>query len=170
MSDTSTEKVDWRTYWKSYLCSPDVSTRYFYLHLTGIGYITRIREKTKQEEGESRLYVDVAAFHGPLDQLKYTNISATVTGADSQKLVRQCRQSVDAQSKVLIAFRIGEPFVHQFKYDFGPRMGEYNARLEGRLLSIGWIKIDGQLVYSAVRAEESSFNGHNTGEDIGASS
>lgn len=81
--------------------------KYFDLHTTGIGYLNRIRE-VPIRRGEPFLAVTVAALHGAADSVEYSYIDCKVVGAQAEKLVRRCKEAVEAEKKVLISFRIGD--------------------------------------------------------------
>jgi len=72
-----------------------------------------------------------------------------VTGKDAIHLIRRCTEAVDAKRKVLIGFRVGDPWIDQFTYSKGPKAGQPGASLKARLLFVSWIKIDGEFVYRA---------------------
>lgn len=46
-------------------------------------------------------------------------------------------------------FRIGDIWADSFTYEKGDKQGQPGASLKGRLLFIGWIKVDGETVYQA---------------------
>ncbi|WP_144944411.1 DUF3577 domain-containing protein [Pseudomonas oryzihabitans] len=54
-----------------------------------------------------------------------------------------------ASKKVPVSFRIGDCCAGSFSYSSGPKEGAPGASLKGRLLYIGWIKVDGETVYEA---------------------
>jgi len=72
-----------------------------------------------------------------------------VTGKDAIHLIRRCTEAVDAKRKVLIGFRVGDPWIDQFTYSKGPKAGQPGASLKARLLFVSWIKVDGEFVYKA---------------------
>ncbi|WP_158973966.1 DUF3577 domain-containing protein, partial [Pseudomonas sp. BAV 4579] len=76
-------------------------------------------------------------------------IDCNVVGAEAEKLVRRCIEAVNAEKKVLVSFRIGDCWADPFTYLSGPKQGQHGASLKGRLLYIGWIKVDGEFVYEA---------------------
>ena len=80
---------------------------YFDLHITGLGYLNRIRE-VKPKKGDSFLACDIAALNGPSDDVSYVRFDARVSGSEAQHLVRRCIQAVDAEKKVMIGFRLGD--------------------------------------------------------------
>lgn len=138
---------------------------YFDLHITGFGYLNRIRNiPPKKGKGSPYLACTIAALHGPKDSPEYCYIDAKVTGKDAIHLIRRCTEAVDAKRKVLIGFRVGDPWIDQFTYSKGPKAGQPGASLKARLLFVSWIKIDGDLVYKA----EARDGDETTGEDPAA--
>ncbi|MDR6680215.1 STY4534 family ICE replication protein [Pseudomonas oryzihabitans] len=125
-------------------------SQYFDLHTTGIGYLNRIRDvKPKGKSAKPFLSVTVAALCGSKEAIEYHFIDCNVVGAEAEKLVRRCIEAVDADKKVLVSFRIGDIWTDPFIYKSGPKQGNPGASLKGRLLYIGWIKIDGEFAYQA---------------------
>lgn len=122
--------------------------KFFDLHTTGIGYLNRIREVSPRK-GKPFTCVTVAALHGATDKAEYSYIDCNVVGAEAESLVKRCQQAVEAKKKVLVSFRIGDIWADAFTYDKGEKKGQAGASLKGRLLFIGWIKVDGKLVYEA---------------------
>lgn len=121
---------------------------YFDLHVTGLGYVNRIRE-VKPRKGDAFLACDIAALNGPSDKPEYRYFDVRVSGTDAQHLVRRCEEAVKAERKVLIGFRLGDLWPDLFTYTKGKRQGETGVSLKGRLLFVSWIKVDGKLVYKA---------------------
>jgi len=143
-------------------------SQYFDLHTTGIGYLNRIREvKPKGRGAKPFLAVTVAALCGSKEAVEYRYIDCNVVGAEAEKLVRRCFEAVNAEKKVLVSFRIGDCWADPFTYSSGPKQGQHGASLKGRLLYIGWIKVEGEFVYEAkprdaARAEQ---QGTDQGDD-----
>ncbi|MBY4673889.1 DUF3577 domain-containing protein [Burkholderia multivorans] len=121
---------------------------YFDLHITGLGYLNRIRE-VKPKKGDSFLACDIAALNGPSDDVSYVRFDTRVSGSEAQHLVRRCIDAVEAEKKVMIGFRLGDLWTDIFTYSKGKRAGEQGVSLKGRLLFVSWIKVDGNLVYKA---------------------
>lgn len=121
---------------------------YFDLHITGVGYLNRIREVTP-DRGEAFLGCDIAALNGPANKPEYRRFDVRVSGTDAQHLVRRCWEAVDAERKVLIGFRLGDLWTDVFTYKRGKHAGETGVSLKARLLFINWIKVDGETVYKA---------------------
>lgn len=123
--------------------------KFFDLHTTGIGYLNRIREVQPRGKGKPILSVAVAALHGSCDDAEYTYIDCNVVGSEAEHLIRRCRAAVDAGKKVLVSFRIGDIWADAFTYLKGEKKGQPGASIKGRLLFIGWIKVDGKIVHQA---------------------
>src|SRR3546814_1281032 len=83
--------------WSSDVCSSDL---YFDLHITGLGYLNRIRE-VKPKKGDAFLACDIAALNGPSDDVSYVRFDTRVSGSEAQHLVRRCIQAVDAEKKAI---------------------------------------------------------------------
>jgi len=130
-------------------------SKFFDLHTTGIGYLNRIREVTVRK-GPAFLACTVAALHGSADDVEYSYIDCKVAGAEAQKLVRRCKEAVDAGKKVLVSFKIGDIWTDPFIYQNGDKKGQPGAQLKGRLLFVGRISVDGEEVYRAPERNASS--------------
>lgn len=123
-------------------------TRYFDLHINGIGYLNRIRE-VKPRKGDAFMACDIAALSGSTDDVAYTRFDCRVSGGQAAKLVRRCIEAVETSRKVLIGFRLGDLWTDVFVYQRGDKKGETGVSLKARLLYIGFIKIDGETAYKA---------------------
>ena len=128
--------------------NPSSDLSYFDLHITGLGYLNRIRE-VQPRKGDAFLACDMAALNGPSDSPDYRRFDVRVSGSEAQHLIRRCQQAVEAERKVLIGFRLGDLWADTFTYSKGKRAGEQGVSLKARLLFVSWIKVDGQLVYKA---------------------
>jgi hypothetical protein len=124
------------------------SKSYFDLHITGLGYVNRIREVTPKK-GEPFLACDISALTGPTNAPEYRRFDVKVSGTDAQHLIRRCEQAVQAERKVLIGFRLGDLWTDIFTYAKGKNAGKPGVSLKARLLFVSWIKIDGEMVYKA---------------------
>lgn len=117
----------------------------------GIGYLNRPQEVTPKN-GDPFLSCSIAALVGPVDEPEYRYIDTIVATEDAQHLVRRCVQAVEAERKVLIAFRLNDMRIDPYIRTKGERAGEAAASLESTLVHIGLIKIDGQKVYPEAEA------------------
>lgn len=123
-------------------------SNYFDLHTTGIGYLNRIRE-VRPKSGTPFWACDIAALHGLAGNVDYTRFDCRVSGTKAIGLVEQYKEAVDKDRKVLIGFRLSDLWADTFTYSNDDRAGEIGVSLKARLLYIGWIKVDGENVYSA---------------------
>jgi len=123
-------------------------TRYFNLHVSGLGYLNRIREVTPRK-GESFLCCDIAALRGEASEVEHTWFDCRVSGKEAQTLIHRCTEACEQKRRVLVQFRLGDLYADTFVYGKGERKGETGVSLKARLLHIGLIKIDGEEVYRA---------------------
>lgn len=132
--------------------SPSNSTadeqKYFNIFITGLGYLNRIR-MVKPKKAEPFLACTFAALNGPSSHPDKVYFDCKVVGAKAQELVLKCEDAVNANSKVLVVFRLGDPWINVFTYDKGEKQGQTGTSFKTRLLHISMIKIDGKLVYQA---------------------
>lgn len=127
---------------------PSTEASYFDLHITGLGYLNRIREVIPKK-GKPFLACDIAALNGPSDAAEYRRFDVRVSGSEAQRLIRRCVEAVTAERKVLIGFRLGDLYAETFLYSKGKHAGEHGVSLKARLLFISWIKVDGVQVFKA---------------------
>jgi len=123
--------------------SNNESSKYFDLHTTGIGYLSRIREVTP-EEGSPFLSVTIAALRGSVDNAQYTHFECPVSGKKAQEVVRQLKSAVEGKSKVLIGFTVSDLYAEPFTFKNGDKAGETGVSLKARLLRVSWAKVDGK--------------------------
>lgn len=121
---------------------------YFNLNTSGLGYVNRVRTVTPKR-GDPFLCCDIAALCGAADAVEYVRFDCKVTGSEARKLIARCEQAVNEKRKVLIHFRLGDLYIDQFTYSKGDRKGETGVSLKARLLYIGFVKIDGEVVWQA---------------------
>lgn len=137
------------------MSNPFSEVTYFDLHITGLGYLNRIRE-VKLKKGESFLACDIAALNGPTDCPEYRRFDVRVTGEEAKDLIRRCAKAVELERKVLVGFRLGDPWVDTFTYSKGINKGQLGVSFKARLLLLNWIKIDGVVVHKREPAAEDS--------------
>lgn len=123
-------------------------TKYFDLHVHGVGYVNRIRE-VKVKRGEPFWACDIAALHGAEDAIEYTRFDCRVSGSEAAKLIKRLDKACQEKKKILIGFKLGDLYAETFTYDKGDKQGETGISLKARLLYIAWIKVDGESVYTA---------------------
>ena len=61
---------------------------FFDLHITGLGYLNRIRE-VKPKKGDAFLACDIAALNGPSDNPEYRRFDVRVSGSEAPQLIRR---------------------------------------------------------------------------------
>lgn len=125
-----------------------MTEKYFDLHITGLGYLNRIRE-VHPKRGQNFLAVEISALHGAAEAVKYTRFDCRVSGREAERLVRAAIKHLKAKRKVLVGFKLG---------DLYPELeaGQTGVSLKARLLQIGWVKVDGKTVYTAPKPEAGS--------------
>jgi hypothetical protein len=126
-----------------------MTDQYFDLHVTGIGYLGRARE-VPVRRGEPFLAVEINALHGAADQVEYTRFDCRVAGAEAQELIQAYRSTInDRDAKVLAGFRLGDLYPDVFTYRAGEKAGQTGVSPKARLLKIQWLKVDGEMRYTA---------------------
>lgn len=131
----------------------NATTGFFDLHITGLGYLNRIRE-VMPKRGDSFWACDIAALNGPADDVSYTRFDCRISGREAESLVKRCQQAVSENRKVLIGFKLGDLWTDTFTYSKGEKAGQTGVSLKARLLFISWIKVDGEMKYQAPKREE----------------
>ena len=119
--------------------------KYFDLHITGLGYLNRVRE-VPVKRGQPFLAVDISALHGEIDNVQYTRFDCRVSGKEAQELIRGLMPAMEADHKVLVGFKVGDLYAETFTYERGERQGQTGVSLKARLLKITWAKVDGEPV------------------------
>lgn len=114
----------------------------------GIGYLNRPREITPQDRAPF-LACCIAALAGPVDLPEYRYVETVVTGTDAERLIHAYSPAVEAERKVLLAFRLNDMRAVPYIRTRGERSGEPGVSLESTLVHISLIKIDGKQVYRA---------------------
>ncbi|MCU7247278.1 STY4534 family ICE replication protein [Pseudomonas koreensis] len=135
---------------------------YFDLHITGLGYLNRIRE-VKVRKGEPFLACEISAINGVSNAPEYRRFDLRVTGEEAKTLVRRCTKALKMNKKVLVGFRLGDPWVDTFTYSKGAKTGQLGVCFKARLLYLSWIMVDGTLVHKRLSTDQS------TGADKSAS-
>lgn len=120
---------------------------YWDLVATGFGYLNRISD----HQGESGPFksVNIAALRGKLNDPNNTYLNLVPAGEDILNLVEALRADVEDGKKVLLAFSFGDFYPKPFKYQNGKNAGSLGANLNGKLIAISTIKVDGNVVYTA---------------------
>lgn len=124
--------------------------RYFDLHTTGVGYLSRIRE-VKVKKGEPFLCVDISALRGSSDAVEYTRFDCRVSGEEAATVINRLRADVEAKKKVLVGFKVGDLYAESFIYEKGDKAGQTGISLKAHLLRLTFAKVDGAMVYQPPR-------------------
>jgi len=137
-----------------------MSDKYFNLTSRGFGYMSNIRVVQPRNGGDSYTRVDVRAMYGKAangdqDQgkIRYTTFDLIVpTGSEVSKILteRIVDATNDKDRKVLASFVAGDLFPTS---NTGKDGKVYN-KITGRLLSLTYVKIDGEIVHSSAEANE----------------
>lgn len=124
--------------------------RYFDLHTTGVGYLSRVRD-VKVKKGEPFLCVDISALRGSSDAVEYTRFDCRVSGSEATSVIQRLRADIDAKKKVLIGFKIGDLYAETFTFEKGDKAGQTGISLKAHLLRLTFAKVDGVTVYQPPR-------------------
>lgn len=129
------------------LANNTTTKQFFDLHITGIGYVNRIRE-VQIKKGRPYLSCTIAALRGNCENVDYTYFECNVTGEKAKDLIARCTQASNLKKKILINFCLGDLYSETFTYKKGDKQGQTGVCLKARLLKVSSIKIDGELKYS----------------------
>jgi hypothetical protein len=134
---------------EKFIMSADSQEYYIDLLLNGMGYLSRIREvpAARGKRHKPFLACLITALNGPSNDVSKKYIDCTVPAEDAAHLVRKCKDAVDSGKKVLIWFRLGDPWIDTFVYKSGDRKGQPGYSWKARLIFIRRIKIDAEIVY-----------------------
>ena len=132
--------------------SANQETKYFDLHVTGIGYLNRVRE-VPVKRAQPFLAVDISALHGNSEDVQYTRFDCRVSGSDAKTIVEQLIPLIDDdKNKVLVGFKLGDLYADTFTYRSGDKAGQTGVSLKARLLRIDWVKVNSKPFDIALRA------------------
>jgi CRISPR/Cas system-associated endoribonuclease Cas2 len=124
--------------------SGNQETKYFDLHVTGIGYLNRVRD-VPVKRSQPFLAVDISALHGNSEDVQYTRFDCRVSGSDAKTIVEQLIPLIDDdKNKVLVGFKLGDLYPDTFTYRSGEKAGQTGVSLKARLLRIDWVKVNGK--------------------------
>lgn len=133
---------------------------YFDLHTSGIGYLSRIRTVTPKGSGrksEPMLCCAINAMRGEVDDPQYTYFDLRVTDKQAARLVQRCKAAVDTNKKVIVAFVLGDTYVHTYTKVVDGQT-QHKAITKGRLFRISYIKVDGQVVHRSEGSADDAGN------------
>lgn len=150
---------------------------HFNLHVSGVGYINRIRWVTPKQGGRKAqpfLACSIAALRGNSDEPDYTYFDLRVSGEEARHLVEQAMKDVEDGRKVVVSFKVGDIYPHKYdrnvKVD-GRMTGEKETAclIKGRLLLINTVTVDGERIYARQtdEADQAQPNGSVSSEPLG---
>ena len=126
--------------------NPSQDDNYFNLHLTGLGYLNRVRE-VPVKRGSNFFAVDISAMHGKSDDIQYTRFDCRVSGKQAEAILTQIKPMIDNdENKVLVGFKLGDLYPDIFVYKKGKNEGQTGVSLKARLLRIEWVKVNGKMI------------------------
>lgn len=116
--------------------------KHFDLHVTGLGYLNRIRE-IKVRKGMPFWACSINAIHGDSQEPEFTQFDVIVRGQLALERIKSLQSSVQNRQKVLVQFKLGDIYPDLFVYEQGQKKGQHGVAIKGRLLQVGLTKIDG---------------------------
>lgn len=118
---------------------------HFDLHVTGIGYLNRIRE-VQPRRGDPFWACAINAIRGETESAEYTRFDLIIRGELAQRRVMSLREAVERKQKVIVSFKLSDIYPDLFTFETGERKGEPGVAIKGRLLQINYTSIDGMPV------------------------
>ena len=121
------------------------SSNYINLHVTGLGYISRIRE-VPVKKGTPFMACSIRAMFGEKgvkDGIQYTPFDVKAVTPQAAGILRDAMADANTKDKrVMVAFKISDPEINAFKYTAGEKIGQTGMQIKGRLLLIShvWVK------------------------------
>ena len=149
------------------------SNEYFNLHVSGLGYLSRVRwveTKGGGRKSQPFLACTIGALRGSADDVQYTYFDVRVSGQEAIDLVDKLGHDVDENRKVIIAFKASDIYVNVYERELKDQNGrktghvEAAANIKGRLLQINMAKVDGVEVYRRAASSEMEQDGHDDGQ------
>lgn len=136
-----------------FTASTDSANEYFDLHTTGVGYVNRIRE-VEVKKGNNFMACTIAALRGSKSAVEYSYFDCRVSGTEASKLIKRLDKACKDNKQILIGFKIGDQYSESFVYKSGQKKGETGISTKAHLLYIGWVKVEGDTVYTAPKKEK----------------
>jgi hypothetical protein len=85
--------------------------------------------------------------------VEYTYFDCRVSGTEATKVIKRLLKASEDNKQILVGFRIGDEYSEPFIYKTGQKKGETGISTKAHLLYIGWVKIEGDNVYTAPKKE-----------------
>ncbi|MDO8771511.1 MAG: DUF3577 domain-containing protein [Burkholderiaceae bacterium] len=121
------------------------SSNYINLHVTGIGYLGRVREVAVRK-GEPFMACSIRAMFGEKgvkDGVQYTSFDVKAVTEQAAGILRDAYADANNKDKrVTVQFKISDPEICTFQYTTGEKIGTSGVTMKGRLLRIErvWVK------------------------------
>jgi hypothetical protein len=128
------------------MTEPTSESKYFNLILKGLGYVNDIR-LVELDNTEPFWSCNLSALRGAVDKAEYTYFSCSVAGKKAQKLIEKMKPYSDSDQKILIGYECGNLKARPFIFEKGASKGKAGVNLQVSLLSIKWVKVDGEEIY-----------------------
>lgn len=126
----------------------DSQSKYFDLHVAGIGYLNRVR-MVKPKKGDEFMACSISALRGEYNKdgsIKpdSTKFDVRVSGSDAIKIIELLGPFNDKNRKIMIQFKLGDIYGETFVYEKDTdyvKKGDVGMMIKGRLLKIyrAWI-------------------------------
>ena len=109
------------------------------LHLSGLGYLNRVRE-VSVKKGNNFFACTIKAMFGEKNVdggIQYLPVDSKATSSQAESILREYMGQANSDDyQVMVAFNVGDPYIETFKYDKGAKAGEVGTTLKGRLILI----------------------------------
>lgn len=128
-------------------------SKFYDLHVTGLGYLNRVR-LVKPRKGDEFLACSISALRGEWSadgsiKPDYTRFDVRVYGQDAIKAIEMLKPHGDEKRKIMIQFKLGDVYPEVFSYEKDTKYhkkGDTGVMIKGRLLKISKAWIDGEPV------------------------
>ena len=131
-------------------------SNHFNLHVSGIGYLNRVRwvpVKSAGRKADPFLSCSISAMRGDAENLDYTYLDLKVVGEEAIKLIAQFEGNANNGDKVVVSFKVGDIYPHTYEREIKDRDGrktgnyEWTSIIKGRLLVVNTVTVNGERVY-----------------------
>lgn len=150
-------------------------SKFFDLHVTGLGYLNRVR-MVKPKKGNPFLACSIAALRGEWNREgsvkpESTKFDVRISGKDVSPILDLLGPFNDKDRKVMIQFKLGDIYADLFTYekDIGQyKKGDAGTVIKGRLLKItrAWVNGTPVDLSSVISEEEKSEQSEPSAEQL----
>jgi len=128
-------------------------SKFYDLHVTGLGYLNRVR-LVKPRKGDEFLACSISALRGEWSadgsiKPDYTRFDVRVYGQEAIKAIEMLKPHGDEKRKIMIQFKLGDVYPEVFSYEKDTqyhKKGDTGVMIKGRLLKIAKAWVDGSPV------------------------